>query len=191
MKNIDDMIAVMQAHKEGREIQVREKSSSSNEEEWYDIRRPAWDWYSNDYRVKQEEPVPGKPDTFLTDNNPKTRVGAMKVPLHLVSPVATFHEACAMADGAKKYGPFNWREENVSVSTYIAAALRHIYAYLDGQEVADDSGAHHLGHARACLGIILDADASGTLIDDRPPPANVQELFDYYHNKRSGATKED
>jgi hypothetical protein len=26
----------------------------------------------------------------------------------------------------------------------------------------------HLGHAKACLGILLDAEATGNLIDDRP-----------------------
>ena len=43
----------------------------------------------------------------------------------------------------------------------------------DGRPVslnAPDSKAHHLGHARACLGILLDAMANGCLEDDRPTP---------------------
>ena len=33
---------------------------------------------------------------------------------------------------------------------------------------AADSGVHHLGHAKACLSIVLDAQAYDCLCDDRP-----------------------
>ena len=55
------------------------------------------------------------------DDNPKTAIGVTKVPLHLVPPSAKHFLAMALADGAKKYGPFNWREHAISVSTYVAA----------------------------------------------------------------------
>lgn len=138
---------------------------------------PRQEWWFDTRTEKIEQ---SRADAFLTDNNPKTRVGAMKVPLHLVPASALYHEACAMADGARKYGAFNWREEKVSVSTYIGAALRHIYAYMEGEDCAEDSGAHHLGHARACFGILLDAAQGGTLIDDRPTGSDVSELFASY-----------
>lgn len=114
------------------------------------------------------------------DDNPKTLFGIKKVPLHLVPPVAIAFEAMALKDGANKYGPYNWRTNRISVSTYIAAAKRHIDAYWDGEDVADDSKVHHLAHARACLGLILDALMIGKLNDDRPPKgasAAVQLAF--------------
>lgn len=77
------------------------------------------------------------------------------------------HEACAMLDGDIKYGFRNWREKNVVARIYIDAALRHLNSWAEGEEYAEDSGVHHLGHARACLGILLDAQETGNLIDNR------------------------
>lgn len=69
------------------------------------------------------------------DGNPKTAAGACKVPLHLVPPSATHYLALAFKDGAEKYGPYNWREKGVSASVYIAAAMRHMDAYRDREDV--------------------------------------------------------
>lgn len=104
-----------------------------------------------------------------TSTNPKDLMGIKKVPLGQVCPVAMAHESCAMLDGDLKYGFRNWREKNVVARIYIDAALRHINSWAEGEETADDSGVHHLGHARACLGILLDAQETGNLIDDRAP----------------------
>lgn len=38
----------------------------------------------------------------------------------------------------------------------------------------------HLGHARACMGIILDGTAHGNLIDDRPVPGSAARLLSRY-----------
>jgi hypothetical protein len=107
-------------------------------------------------------------DLKLPDNNPKSKFGAKKPNLFLVPAVATLHMADAMGDGARKYGPYNWRENSVAVSVYIAAAKRHMDEWVEGEGCADDSGVHHLGHAAACLAILLDAEAFGNLVDDRP-----------------------
>ncbi|MGY3278184.1 dATP/dGTP diphosphohydrolase domain-containing protein [Bradyrhizobium sp. S3.7.6] len=110
--------------------------------------------------------------------NPKDRFGIRKVSLSKVPAVAIAHEAHAMMDGAEKYGPFNWRENAIITSIYIDACRRHIDAYYDAREqCAPDSEAHHLGHARACLGIILDAEATGNLIDDRPKAGMITAVF--------------
>lgn len=102
------------------------------------------------------------------DNNPKTAVGAKKVPLHLVPPSAKHHLAMALADGARKYGPYNWREHQISVSVYYDAAQRHWDAFWDGEDLAEDSGIHHIAHAMACCALVLDALTLGKLNDDRP-----------------------
>ena len=83
-----------------------------------------------------------------------------------------------MHDGASKYGKWNWRGESVAVSVYIDACFRHLLDWYHGEEEAEDSGAHHLGHAIACLAIILDAQGTGNLIDDRPAvDQECSELF--------------
>ena len=112
----------------------------------------------------------------LPDDNPKTRFGVQKPAMSAVPPSALVHLMKAMADGRRKYGLMNWREKNVSSSIYYDAAMRHLMSWYDGEEIASDSKVHHLGHAMACLAIILDAEACGTLNDDRPTPGAFTEL---------------
>jgi hypothetical protein len=110
------------------------------------------------------------------DNNPKTLVGLTKPPLWLVPPVAILHMAMAFADGERKYGAYNWRKNKVSASIYLSAGDRHKKSWLDGEELAPDSLCHHLAHEMACNAILLDALATGNLIDDRPTPGNFAQL---------------
>lgn len=117
------------------------------------------------------------------DDNPKTAVGATKVPLHLVPPVAAHHMALAFRDGAAKYGPYNWREHKVSASVYYGAMLRHAGAWWDGEDLSPDALVHHLAHIMACCAILLDAAAVGKLNDDRPLPGGVARLqAEYAHS---------
>ena len=105
----------------------------------------------------------------MTDSmNPKDIVGATKPNLFLLPPTGILYGALAMQDGARKYGPYNWREKKVQASVYISAAMRHILAWQDGEENAKDSGVHHLGHALACLAVLLDAQKNDAMKDDRP-----------------------
>lgn len=108
------------------------------------------------------------PDTQYPDGNPKSAQGAKKYDL-MYLPLPAKIEVCrALEDGAKKYGKANWRLTGVSASVYLNAAMRHIDQFNEGQERASDSDVHNLGHAMACLAIIIDAAANGKLIDDRP-----------------------
>lgn len=116
-----------------------------------------------------------------TDGNPKDVEGRKKVPLHLIPAPAQVHLARAFNDGVQKYGQANWREKGVNASVYVAAAQRHLALWYDGgEELADDSKVHHLGHAMACLAIILDAQQCGKLNDDRPYA--VPGLADLFKN---------
>ena len=110
------------------------------------------------------------------DNNPKTAIGATKVPLHLVPPSAKHFLAEALANGAEKYGPYNWRDAAISVSVYKAAMERHMDAFWDGEDLAADSGVHHVAHAMACCALILDALTIGKLHDDRPTQGAAAQL---------------
>lgn len=103
------------------------------------------------------------------DTNPKDLIGAKKVSMTALPDIAMLQGNRAMMDGAKKYGPYNWREKKIQADIYVDAARRHIAAWFDGEENAEDSGVHHLGHAIATLGIILDAQANDALVDNRPP----------------------
>lgn len=109
--------------------------------------------------------------------NPKDLLGVKKVSITKLPSVAVAHAAHAMMNGAEKYGPYNWRSKKVIAGIYVDAAMRHIWDWFEGQETATDSGVHHLGHAIACCAILLDAQETGNLVDDRPI-CNDPDLFD-------------
>jgi len=102
------------------------------------------------------------------DDNPKTVIGLSKPSTWAIPGVALLHLGKAMADGMRKYGLMNWRTKKVSSSVYFDAIERHLIAWKDGENLAADSGCHHLAHVMACCAILLDADANGSLNDDRP-----------------------
>ena len=104
----------------------------------------------------------------LPDNNPKTAFGMKKTRMGLVPTEAIRHTAKAMTNGADKFGAYNWRKENISMSVYYDACLRHLTAWWDGEEKDKDSGCSHLGHAMACIAIILDGKHHKVIRDDRP-----------------------
>lgn len=103
-----------------------------------------------------------------TTINPKDLVGNTKVSITRFPVIGTIQGAMAMMDGAEKYGPYNWRAKDIVAHIYVDALMRHVMDWFEGQEIADDSKVHHLGHAIACAAILLDAQANGNLIDDRP-----------------------
>ena len=109
--------------------------------------------------------------------NPKDILGSKKPDTTKIPAVAQAWESLAMMDGAGKYGPYNWRANKVVASIYVAACKRHLDLWFEGEEEAEDSGCHHLGHARACLGILLDAQETGNLIDDRPVTENSKGVL--------------
>ena len=113
-----------------------------------------------------------------TTTNPKDLLGNKKIDLSLMPEIATAEAMCAMLDGALKYGPYNWRDKKVRARVYIAAAKRHLALWAEGQERADDSGVHNLGGVIACCSILLDAQTTGNLIDDRPVLEGTTEAFE-------------
>ena len=99
--------------------------------------------------------------------NPKDAAGRAKLPLHLWPATATAMGCIGLLEGMGKYGRANWRATPVYASVYVAALKRHVEDWFEGQDLAPDSQNPHLANALACLAIIVDAQAHGTLIDDR------------------------
>jgi hypothetical protein len=58
--------------------------------------------------------------------------------------------AKAMQHGERKYGRYNYRG-GMSWHRIVAAAMRHITAWNDGEDTDKESGVSHLGHAGACI----------------------------------------
>jgi hypothetical protein len=109
--------------------------------------------------------------------NPKDMIGLTKPPISLVPPAMLIHVSKVMQHGAQKYGRANWREKSVRYTVYMDAAFRHLIAAIDGEDSDPESGQPHEAHAAACMGIVLDARATGNLIDDRPKPGAAARLL--------------
>lgn len=105
----------------------------------------------------------------MSTHDPKAIAGSPKPPLALIPPVLNEQTAIALQLGARKYGPWNWRENKVEYMTYLHAMRRHIDLLIEREDIEPESGAHHLGHVAANCAIILDAAKCGTLQDNRPP----------------------
>lgn len=66
-------------------------------------------------------------------------------------------EGCAraMMFGVGKYGRDNWRS-GFADSRLLAACLRHVMAYTNGERLDPESGLCHLDHAAFSLAVVLD-----------------------------------
>lgn len=117
------------------------------------------------------------------ETNPKDMAGAPKVSTSLVPELAIIELAQAFRDGARKYGPYNWREAPVRATVYIDAMERHLMLYRGGQDNASDSRLSHLTHIMSGCAILLDAALNGTLSDDRyklKDPAVLEDMLTHY-----------
>lgn len=152
------------------------------------------DWTVDDIRRDRESRLPVQEQTHqdpgLADRlegpavaqeglNPKDLIGCTKTPLGLLPWTALVQVAKVFAVGAKKYGAYNWRTKGQPVQhvTYVEAAFRHLAAYMDGQTIDPETGCNHLAHAACGLLILLDAQAVGNSIDNRPTPGNAAEIM--------------
>lgn len=52
--------------------------------------------------------------------------------------------------GAQKYAAHNWRG-GISQGRLVGAAMRHLLAYNNGEDIDPESGLSHLAHASCCL----------------------------------------
>ena len=112
-------------------------------------------------------------------SNPKDSIGSQKVPLHLVSSPVLLEMSLGMLEGACKYGAHNYRVAGVRGSVYYDAAMRHLMAWWEGEDIDPESGIHHLGKAMSCLSVLRDAMIQDNWYDDRPPKTKdgwVQEM---------------
>lgn len=62
--------------------------------------------------------------------------------------------AKAFMHGEKKYGRYNYLG-GMQWHRLVGAAMRHIIAFQDGEDADPESSFNHLGHAGACLAMLL------------------------------------
>ncbi len=103
-------------------------------------------------------------------SHPKQDIGLKydqgKPPMSLLATGWLQGVANALGFGAKKYGPYNWRN-GIEQSRLIDAAMRHITAYNNGEDVDPESGLSHLYHASCNLMFASELLKSHPELDDR------------------------
>lgn len=83
-----------------------------------------------------------------------------------------------MQVGAAKYGAFNYRESRITASTYQDALERHLQLWFDGEDNDPETGVSHLASAIAGCALLLDAQATGKLADDRQKTGLARKCLD-------------
>jgi hypothetical protein len=94
-----------------------------------------------------------------------TKFDCDKVRMDLLDVSAINQLAAVLTFGVKKYDAHNWRG-GISTSRLLAALLRHVFAYLGGQDNDEESGLSHIAHAMCCCMFILGLQGRPEL-DDR------------------------
>lgn len=89
-----------------------------------------------------------------------------KARLDLVPYEFIYAVACVLTYGAIKYDDWNWAK-GLRKGRIIAAGLRHMGAYMMGEEIDEESGLPHLWHASTCLCMLVASELRGTAVEDR------------------------
>jgi hypothetical protein len=89
-----------------------------------------------------------------------------KLPVNLLSSEALLQTAAVLKFGADKYAEHNWRA-GFAWSRPLAAAMRHIMAFNDGEDKDPESGLSHLAHAMCCIMFVLEFEKTHRELDDR------------------------
>jgi hypothetical protein len=141
--------------------------NQQQKKDFYDLMTPHWsNEMAKQYNIEADEEEYYK-SMQVTDNNPKTLVALDKPRISDVPPVALFAMGAAMSDGASKYGRYNYRDTSATASVFYDAIQRHLNDWYNGEDYADDSKVHHLGHIMASCAILMDSELHGTFKDDR------------------------
>ena len=82
-------------------------------------------------------------------------------------PVEALEEiGLALTFGAEKYEPWNWKK-GFAWSRLIGSTLRHLFAWMRGEDKDPESGLSHLAHAGCCILFLITHEKLGLGEDDR------------------------
>lgn len=89
-------------------------------------------------------------------------------------PVAPLLDMALVLDfGAKKYAERNW-ERGFDWSRVYSAALRHLMAFWNGEDLDEETGLPHVAHALCCVAFLAEYGHTGAGRDDRPRRATTR-----------------
>jgi len=91
-----------------------------------------------------------------------------KAPMHLLDRSAMQAMAHSLGHGQGKYGPDNWRH-GIEYTRLISAAMRHMFAIADGEDLDQESGELHAAHAMCNMMFLIWMMRNRPDLDDRFP----------------------
>lgn len=89
-----------------------------------------------------------------------------KPPISLIPREFIEDTALAFQYGAGKYGRHNFRK-GIEISRTLDAAMRHLMAFTDGEDIDPESGQSHLAHAAASIAMTVYNYKNHPKLDDR------------------------
>lgn len=96
-----------------------------------------------------------------------------KVDMTILPPSFLVGTAKAMSYGAGKYDRWNFLKVKDGGRRYSGALLRHVVAWMAGEDRDPESGLHHLECASANLAMLISSEAHGVNIGDWREPVAV------------------
>jgi hypothetical protein len=94
-----------------------------------------------------------------------------KPPMGLLPWPALVEVAKVLEHGANKYERYNWLK-GMAWSRLYDAALRHLSAWIQGQDCDEETDLSHLSHCACCILFLLTYEVLGLGTDDRYKPSN-------------------
>lgn len=90
-----------------------------------------------------------------------------KPPLANLPPEGIRAVAMVQAYGHRKYRDYNNYRKGMEVSRNLSCAMRHIMAYMDGEDLDPESMESHLAHAACRCMFVIQNLKDGVAVDDR------------------------
>lgn len=110
----------------------------------------------------------GEPESVLPTPAPTTGMkhDGDKPEMALLSSSWVFEVAKVLTFGKRKYAADNWRQ-GIAQRRLVSAALRHLLAYNNGEDLDPETGLSHLGHASCCMMFAFELLQTHPELDDR------------------------
>lgn len=102
----------------------------------------------------------------MSANEQAVKHDADKAPWDLLPHEAVNGMLQVLAFGRQKYDAHNWRK-GMAWSRFIAAAYRHLTAFLAGDDIDDESGLPHIDHLMCCVAFLSTYQKQQLGDDDR------------------------
>ena len=125
---------------------------------------------------------------------------SIKPRAYLLPPKALLEVSKVLTVGAEKYDEENWRKLDNLQNRYTGAALRHLFAHMDGEELDPETNLSHIAHAVCCLLFKLEIELETTKKKGGGGPqrseyqksgAKIEYFSSTYNQKRSMQRPED